>query len=65
MARGAPTSTAVSSWGASADGGLPGLARTAGWALALWGTGLYLYSGWLYLRQGRDILARVPSAALG
>ena len=53
-------------WGGAGDPtGLAGVARTAGWALALWGTGLYLYSGWLYLRQGRDILARVPSAALG
>ena len=53
-------------WGAdAAQGGLPALARTAGWALALWGVGLYLYGAWLYLRQGREVLARVPTTAMG
>ena len=35
--------------------------RAIGWALAGWGTGLYLYAGWLYIRQAREILARAGS----
>jgi cardiolipin synthase len=31
-----------------------------GWALAGWGTGLYLYAGWLYLRQTADLLNPRP-----
>lgn len=53
-------------WGASGPGGSARVALIVGWALALWGTGFYLYSGWLYLRQGRDVLAQyAPAAAAG
>lgn len=45
-------------WGASDLTGLE-VARVSGWALALWGMGLYLYSGWLYLRQAREVLGRL------
>ena len=48
-------------WGAGATSGLELLVRSVGWAFALWGAGLYLYSGWLYLRQARDVMGRVPS----
>lgn len=44
-------------WGVDATGGPPLVASIAGWGLAGWGAGLYLYSGWLYLRQGRVVLA--------
>lgn len=50
-------------WGAQAQSWVEALARVAGWAFALWGTGLYLYSGWLYVRQTREVLARLPVAA--
>ncbi|MEI7779513.1 MAG: CDP-alcohol phosphatidyltransferase family protein [Actinomycetes bacterium] len=43
--------------------GSTGFARTAlvlGWALAGWGTGLYGYAGWLYLRQARKFLIGPP-----
>jgi cardiolipin synthase len=52
-------------WGVSATSGPAELARIVGWALALWGAGLYLYAGWLYLRQARDVLARTPIPAAG
>jgi cardiolipin synthase len=48
-------------WGAGATSGLELLVRSVGWAFALWGAGLYLYSGWLYLRQARDVMGRVPA----
>lgn len=41
------------------DGALP-VARVLGLAFAGWGTGLYLYAGWLYVRQARPILASPP-----
>ncbi len=50
-------------WGADAASGVEQLARVAGWAFALWGTGLYLYSGLLYVRQTRAVLAELPAAA--
>ena len=31
-------------------------ARVLGWAFAWWGTGLYWWAGWLYLRQVREVL---------
>lgn len=34
-------------------------ARAVGWAFVGWGAGLYLYSGVLYLRHAREILAGV------
>lgn len=49
-------------WGVSALAGPAAAARAVGWALALWGAGLYLYSGWLYLRQARQVLARLVPA---
>ncbi len=38
------------------------VARALGWAFAWWGTALYWWAGWLYLRQVRE-LAREPSVA--
>jgi cardiolipin synthase len=52
-------------WGVSATAGPAELARIAGWALALWGAYLYLYSGWLYLRQARQVIAATPITAGG
>jgi len=48
-------------WGAGATSGVELLAGSVGWAFALWGAGLYLYSGLLYLRQARDVMGRVPA----
>ena len=31
-------------------------ARVAGWAMVIWGTGLYWHSAWLYLRQVRQLV---------
>jgi cardiolipin synthase len=31
-------------------------ARVAGWAFAWWGTGLYWWAGWLYVRQVREVV---------
>ena len=50
-------------WGAEAQTLIEQLARVAGWGFALWGTGLYLYSGVLYVRQTRDVLSQLPSPA--
>jgi cardiolipin synthase (CMP-forming) len=50
-------------WGAEPQAVIEELARIAGWAFALWGTGLYLYSGALYIRQTREVMAQVPAAA--
>lgn len=50
-------------WGVSAVLGPGVVARTLGWSLAIWGAGLYLYSAWLYLRQGRQVLAVLPTPA--
>ena len=52
-------------WGVGAEAGPALLARILGWSLAIWGAGLYLYSGWLYLRQGREVMERSPAAAAG
>jgi cardiolipin synthase len=52
-------------WGVSAESGPGRAAWIIGWALALWGAGLYLYSGWLYLRQARDVMVRLPAPAAG
>ncbi len=51
-------------WGADPQSMLQEVARVFGWALALWGAGLYLYSAVLYLRQARTVLAG-PSLAAG
>jgi cardiolipin synthase (CMP-forming) len=48
-------------WGANPQTGIEELARVAGWAFALWGTGLYLYSGVLYIRQTREVMSRLPA----
>ena len=49
------------------DGADPGswelVARVAGWAFALWGTGLYWWAGLLYVRQTVDLLANTPPVA--
>jgi cardiolipin synthase (CMP-forming) len=50
-------------WGADPQSDIEQLARVAGWALALWGMGLYLYSGLLYVRQTREVMAHVTSTA--
>jgi cardiolipin synthase len=34
------------------------VAKILGWAMALWGTGLYWHSAWLYLRQVRQLIDR-------
>ncbi|MCU1675826.1 MAG: CDP-diacylglycerol-phosphatidylglycerol phosphatidyltransferase [Frankiales bacterium] len=40
-------------------------ARVAGWAMVLWGTGLYWHSAWLYVRQVRQLVgAQPPSGGL-
>lgn len=50
-------------WGAGATSGIDLLASVAGWAFALWGAWLYLYSGALYFRQTREVMSRVPAVA--
>jgi cardiolipin synthase len=35
-------------------------ARVAGWAFALWGTGLYWWAGWLYLVQTYRLVRTTP-----
>lgn len=35
--------------------GVADVARIAGWAMVLWGTGLYWHSAWLYVRQVRQL----------
>lgn len=42
------------------SGPVSDLARPVGWAFALWGTGLYWWAGWLYLRQVRDVVKATP-----
>ena len=32
------------------------VARVSGWAFAWWGTGLYWWAGWLYVRQVREVI---------
>jgi cardiolipin synthase len=41
------------------------IALVFGWAFAWWGTGLYWWAGWLYVRQVRDVVsaARAEQAA--
>ena len=41
------------------------VARVLGWAFAWWGTALYWWAGWLYVRQVRDVVtaARAEQAA--
>jgi cardiolipin synthase len=39
--------------------------RVAGWAMVLWGTGLYWHSAWLYVRQVRQLVTRGPGTAGG
>lgn len=51
-------------WGVTAVAGPAMAARVLGWALAIWGAGLYLYSGGLYVRQSRDILSTRPVAGV-
>ncbi len=50
-------------WGVGATSGLPLGARVLGWALAIWGAGLYLYSALLYVRQSRDVMSGLPATA--
>jgi cardiolipin synthase (CMP-forming) len=50
-------------WGATPQSGIEELARVAGWAFALWGTGLYLYSAALYIRQTREVMSRLPAVS--
>ena len=46
----------------SGDGTAAAVARPLGYAFAVWGIGLYLYSGLLYLAQfGRALRARLPA----
>jgi cardiolipin synthase (CMP-forming) len=50
-------------WGADPQTIVEELARIAGWAFAWWGTGLYLYSAALYIRQTREVIAHLPAPA--
>jgi cardiolipin synthase (CMP-forming) len=50
-------------WGADPQSGIEELARVAGWAFALWGTGLYLYSAALYIRQTREVMSHLPATS--
>jgi cardiolipin synthase len=50
-------------WGADPQTVLEELARIAGWAFALWGTGLYLHSAALYIRQTREVISHFPAPA--
>ena len=52
-------------WGAQAESGFLQLVYAIGAGLALWGVGLYLYSAWLYLRQGRAVRAQLATPAVG
>jgi cardiolipin synthase len=36
------------------------VAQVVGWAFALWGVGLYWFSGGLYLAQARELLREQP-----
>lgn len=49
-------------WGAGAVAGMELWAQAIGWAFGLWGAALYTYSGLLYLRQTRDVMAQTPAA---
>jgi cardiolipin synthase len=40
-------------------------ARVAGWAFAWWGTGLYWWAGWLYVRQVRDVVSAARAEQAG
>ena len=40
-------------------------ALVLGWAFAWWGTGLYWWAGWLYLRQVREVLAAARAEQAG
>ncbi len=50
---------------AQIGGPLAEAARVFGWAFAWWGTALYWWAGWLYVRQVRDVVtaARAEQAA--
>ncbi len=50
-------------WGADPQTVVEELARIAGWAFAWWGTGLYLYSAALYIRQTREVMSDLPAPA--
>lgn len=50
-------------WGVDAQSAFDQLVRIAGWAFALWGMGLYLYSARLYVRQTREVMSQLPVAA--
>ena len=39
-------------------GALPDVARPIAWAFTIWGTGLYLWAGAVYLAQYRAIMSR-------
>jgi cardiolipin synthase len=47
--------------GTTLDDGWSQLAQVVGWAFAIWGTGLYLWAGVLYLRQALQVLRRQPT----
>jgi cardiolipin synthase (CMP-forming) len=44
---------------AQLGGPLATAALVLGWAFAWWGTGLYWWAGWLYVRQVRDVVREV------
>ncbi len=47
---------------AQGDGVAATLARPVAWAFAWWGTGLYWWAGWLYLRQVRSVVGGARTA---
>lgn len=50
---------------AQGEGPVAQLARPIAWAFAWWGTALYWWAGWLYVRQVRQVISasREPAAA--
>jgi cardiolipin synthase len=47
------------------DNTLGHVVRPLAWAFTLWGTGLYLWAGWLYLRQVAQLTRRPASSPPG
>ncbi len=47
------------------DGLVARLAEVFGWAFAWWGTGLYWWAGWLYVRQVWDVVAAARAEEAG
>ncbi len=50
---------------AQIGGPVAAAARVLGWAFAWWGTGLYWWAGWLYVRQVREVLGAARAEQAG